>query len=202
MLTIRNNYSIFYKCRLTCYYILSKLLYHKVRLIRFPFDLRGREYINLGKNLTTGSYCRIEALYSQEMDNGEFKIIFGNNVQINDYVHISAIQQVVIGDNVLMASHVYISDNSHGYYNGGPYDSSPDIPPILRDYKVCPVQIGNNVWIGEGVIIMPGVTIGDGAIIGAHSLVNKNIPEKCIAVGTPAKVIKKYNLDTKCWERV
>ena len=49
---------------------------------------------------------------------------------------------------------------------------------------------------------MPGVTIGDGAIIGAHSLVNKNIPEKCIAVGTPAKVIKKYNLDTKCWERV
>ena len=57
--------------------------------------------------------------------------------------------------------------------------------------KTQPVYIGKNVWIGVGVKILKGVTIGDGAIIGAGSVVTKDIPEKCLAVGNPAKVIRK-----------
>ena len=123
-------------------------------------------------------------------------------MQINDYVHIAAMEQVHIGNNVLIASHVYISDNSHGCYKGSDDDTSPNIPPINRAYYTSPVCIGDNVWIGEGVMIMPGVTIGSGAVIGAHSVVNIDIPKDCIAVGAPARVIKKYDSLRQGWYRV
>jgi acetyltransferase-like isoleucine patch superfamily enzyme len=126
---------------------------------------------------------------------------FGSNVQINDYVHICAMQKVCIGDNVLMASRIYISDNSHGCYKGGKNDTSPDIAPIKRAYYKSPVVIEDSVWIGEGVVILPGVTLGKGCIIGANAVVSKNIPPYVIAVGTPAKPIKKYDFINNKWER-
>ena len=153
-----------------------------------------------GLGLTTGVGCRLEAFTVN--DDKHKRIVFGNNVQINDYVHISAIEKVDIGDNVLMASHVYISDNSHGQYKGVEGDTAPSVPPIKRPYFVAPVKIGNNVWLGEGVIVMPGVTIGDGCVIGAHSIVNKDIPANTVAVGSPAKIVKKYNENLKVWEKV
>lgn len=127
---------------------------------------------------------------------------FGKNVQLNDYVHITSMNNVTIGDNVLMASKIYISDCVHGIYNGDINDSSPTISPIDRQYLVKETIIEKNVWIGESVCVLPGVIIGEGAIIGAMSLVNKDIPPYTIAVGIPARVVKKYNFKTKKWERV
>lgn len=198
--SISNRYALYSYLKLIYYVIKSKLICSDIRIIRFPIYVRGKYSIDFGKRLTTGYGCRLEAFIVQH--DTTKKIVFGNRVQINDYVHISAIQSVKIGDDVLMASHVYISDNSHGSYKGDDNDTSPDIIPTKRPYYVAPVAIGNRVWIGEGVIVMPGVTIGDGAIIGAHSIVNKNIPANCIAVGSPAKVIKRWNNETKRWEKV
>ena len=169
--------------------------------MRFPVVIRGRQFIDFGTGLTTGYWCRFEA-FSTDCDTGSPKIRIGKNVQINDLVHISALERVTIGDNTLMASHVYISDNSHGFYKGKTGDTPPDIDPASRPYFVAPVSIGANVWIGEGVIVMPGVTIGDGAVIGAHSVVTDDIPADSIAVGSPAKVIKKWNPLTCVWEKV
>jgi len=87
-------------------------------------------------------------------------------------------------------------------WGGGKNDSSPEVQPDHREYITSPVKIGKNVWLGEGVIVMPGVTIGDGSVIGAHSVVSKNIPPACVAVGTPARVVKKYSFEKKCWERI
>ena len=75
------------------------------------------------------------------------------------------------------------------------------IPPIKRFYSTAAVYIGDNVWIGEGVFVAPGVTIGKGCVIGAHSFVNKNIPDYCIAAGSPARIIKRYNFNTQRWEK-
>jgi lipopolysaccharide O-acetyltransferase len=129
-------------------------------------------------------------------------IKIGNNVEINDYVHIGAIQSVTIGDNVLIASKVFISDHNHGHYGTNNRHDSPDSIPKERELSYAPVVIANNVWIGESVSIMPGVTIGKGSIIGAMSVVTRAIPPYCIAVGSPAKEIKKYNFDTSNWEPV
>lgn len=74
--------------------------------------------IAVGKGFTTGRYCRIEAFISNFDNERELpiKIRIGDGVQINDCVHISAVESVVIGNNVLIAGNCYISDNSHGFY--------------------------------------------------------------------------------------
>ena len=197
---ISNYYSIGHKIKLGLYYALTIIQYPTQRIIRRPFNIRGKNMINLGHRLTTGINCRLEAFIAD--GDKSIKMKFGKNIQLNDYVHISAIHSVEIGDDVLMASHVYISDNSHGSYSGDENDTDPTIPPIKRSYYVAPVKIGNRVWLGEGVIVMPGVTIGDGAIIGAHSVVNKSIPSNCIAVGAPAKIVKQWNNTTNRWEKI
>lgn len=157
-------------------------------------------FIDLGTSLTTGVGCRIEAFSTASAN--QRKIIFGADVQINDYVHISAMEKVVIGDSVLIASHVYISDNSHGCYKGDAYDTPPTVSPKERPYYVAPVNIGNRAWIGEGAIILPGVTIGDGAVIGAHSVVNRNVPVGCIAAGVPARIVKRWDDNAQKWIKV
>ena len=191
-----NRYGIIGSFRLLISLIYTRIFYKKARIIRLPFDVRNRKNIDFGIALTTGFGCRIEAFPLEKTSN---KIIqFGENIEINDYVHIAAGEKVSIGNNVLIASKVYISDINHGNYKNKNQDS-PLVKPNDRKLSTSPVVINDNVWIGEGVCVMPGVTIGFGCIIGALSIVTKNIPDYSIAVGTPAVVIKKYNFDTEEW---
>lgn len=176
----------------------TKLFFPKARLIRFPFDIRGKKYIKYGKNFTTGTGCRIEA-YKFFSDSPE--MIIGNNVQINDYVHLACGKSLIIEDDVLIASKVYISDISHGNYSGE-NQSFPEEKAKNRKIFSKTVKICENVWIGENAIILPGVEIGKNSIIGAGSVVTKNVPENCIVAGNPAKIIKKYNFGNKKWEKV
>lgn len=197
---LQRHYSFFDKVKLAYYLVRTKLLDKRIRLIRFPFILRGKNFIDFGSNLTTGYWCRFEVFPN---DNDKQKrLILGDNIQMNDFVHICAIKHVEIGDGCLFASHIYISDNSHGSYRGEEEDSSPAIRPDHRSYVTSPVIIGKNVWVGEGVIVLPGVTIGDGAIIGAHSVVSRDVPPACIAVGSPARVVKRYSFEKSVWEKV
>lgn len=184
--------------RLTFYLLLTKIKFPKARLIRLPIDIRNRKLIELGEGLTTGKNCRIEAY---NLDNSSTpKIIFGRNIQLNDNVHIVGSNLVTLGDNVLIAGNVFISDTSHGNYDNQ-FSSLPEEIPISRRKVTNPVIIGKNVWIGENVVILPGVQIGDGSIIGAGSIVTKNIDNNCIVAGNPARVIKKFNSTTNLWEK-
>lgn len=178
--------------------IRTKLIFRQAKIIRFPFDIRGKKFVEVKKGFTTGTGCRIEAYPL----NNEITLFFGENVQMNDYVHITAMEKVVIGNNVLLASKIYISDCSHGSYSGDAHDSSPESIPIKRPLFSKPVIIEDNVWLGEFVSILSGVTIGKGSIIGANSVVSKSIPANVIAVGSPAKPIKKYNFETYKWEKI
>lgn len=176
----------------------TKLTFFNARIIRFPIDIRGKKFIQIGGKFTTGIGCRIEA-YPE----GNNKTLFiGDNFQMNDYVHITAMNSVIIGNNVLLASKIYISDCSHGSYLGNDDDSHPDTPPNKRLLFSKPVVIEDNVWLGEFVSVLPGVTIGKGTIVGANSVVSKSLPPYVIAVGTPAKPIKFYNFDTQKWEKI
>lgn len=197
---LQRHYSLLYKCELAYSVIRSRLIDRRIRYFNFPIIIKGKQFIDFGNSLTAGYYCRFEVFTND--DDKRKRIIFGKNIQLNDFVHISAIDHVEIGDGTLMASHIYISDNTHGRYKGGENDSSPLIPPDHREYFTAPVVIGKNVWIGEGVIVLPGVTIGDGCVIGAHTIVNKDIPAYSMVVGSPAKIIKEYSFEKKCWIKV
>lgn len=200
MSNLKNDYSLFDKLQLAIWLIRTKLIDPHVRLFRFPITIRGRKYIDFGENLTTGVGCRFDSFVGT--DSKKAKLHFGSNVQINDYVHIVSMDDIYIGDNVLMASHVFISDNSHGCYKGCDNDSNPMVSPTQRKYHTAPISIGKNTWIGESVIIMPGVSIGEGCVIGAHSVVSKSIPNYSIAVGSPAKVIKQFDFKNNKWLKV
>jgi len=196
---ITEQYTIFGIIKIIWFIILTKLLFRPARIIRFPFDIKGKKCIRWGGGFTTGRGCRIEAY---PVNKKKVIIEFGKNVQINDYVHITAMEHIKIGNNVLMASKIYISDCTHGVYSGIQEHSNPDIPPMERPYVCKPVVIEDNVWIGEFVSILPGVTIGRGSIIGANSVVTKSMPPYVIAVGNPAKIIKKFNLEKNAWDKI
>lgn len=178
--------------------IRTRFVFKEARIIRFPIDIRGKKFIKIANGFTTGVGCRIEA-YPR---NNETTLIIGEGFQMNDYVHITAMEKVLIGNNVLLASKIYISDCSHGSYAGDENDSNPESAPLKRTMFSKPVIIEDNVWLGEFVSVLPGVTIGNGSIIGANSVVSKNIPANTIAVGSPAKPIKKYNFETQKWEKI
>jgi acetyltransferase-like isoleucine patch superfamily enzyme len=193
---MKNSYTLIGFVKLSISFLYTKIFYKKSRLIRLPFDLRNKSNIDFGIGLTTGVGCRIEAL---PIKNG-IVLKFGNNIQMNDYVHITAMESVTIGDNVLMASKIYISDCIHGSYTGDGNDSNPNTIPINRKLFSKPVVIEDNVWLCEFVSVLPGVKIGKGTIVGANSVVTKNLPEYVIAVGAPAIPIKKYNFKNSRWE--
>ena len=114
---LKRHYSLKDKLELAWFLLRTKIIDRNIRLLRFPCIIRGRLFIDFGKQLTTGYWCRFE-VFPTDNDNRK-RLILGNNIQMNDFVHLSAIERVEIGDNCLMASHVYVSDNSHGRYGGG-----------------------------------------------------------------------------------
>ena len=200
MKIIFKSYTIYGIISLLLFWVRTKFLFLNARIIRFPFRIRGKQYISVDKNFTAGFNCRIDAFPRSSSVNNKI-IVIGKNVQINDYVHIAAIEGVTIEDNVLIASKVFISDHNHGKYSDRNCDA-PETIPIERKLVSKKIVIKKNVWIGEFVTILPGVTIGEGSVIGSMSVVNKNIPPKSIAVGAPAKVVKVFNNEKKIWEKV
>lgn len=162
--------------------------------------LSGLAHITIGKNLIAGDFLKLEAVTRFREQSFTPRIVIKDNVSMNDFVHIGATNYIEIGNNVLMASKIFISDHNHGVYRGDG-QSRPSLPPAERvltsDQSVV---IGDNVWIGEFVAILPGTIIGQGAIIGANSVVSGEIPPFSIAVGSPARVVKQFNDSTGSWE--
>ena len=113
------------------------------------------------------------------------KITIGDDCMIMYRFQCNATRSVQIGNHVLIASNVLITDSDHVIEAGG--------VPVTRNGKFItqPVRIGNNCWIGQNAVILKGVTIGDHCIIGANSVVTHDVPSGCVAAGSPARVIKK-----------
>lgn len=174
--------------------IYTKVCWRGARLVRRPILARNRKKIYFGPGFTSGTGCRLNP-------GNKGKIVVGKNFVMGDYCQIEAMKRVTIGDNVLLASRVYIGDASHGKYKGE-IQSSPMEAPNSRMIDMNEINIKDNVWIGNNAAILAGTSIGFGSIIGANSVVTHNIPSKSIAVGNPAKVIKKYNDTTKKWEMI
>jgi acetyltransferase-like isoleucine patch superfamily enzyme len=156
--------------------------------ISYPIELRGGKYITIGDHTILGKRGVLTAWDSYKENRFYPEIKIGDNTSIGDDYHITAINRIDIGNNVLMGKKITITDNSHGTTSV----SSLQKPPSDRQpYSRGSVVIEDGVWLGDKVTILPNVTIGMNSIIGANALVTKNIPANCMAGGVPAMVIKK-----------
>lgn len=155
--------------------------------IEYPCNaVSGAEYISIGNNFTAHKGLWLAVYNVPEFEKP--KINIGNGVCINYDCQITAINSIIIGNDVLMGSRVLITDHSHGEITK---DELAKAPLKRRLYSKGPVVIGNRVWIGSGAAIMPGVTIGDNCVIGANSVVTKSFPANSIIGGNPAKIIRQ-----------
>ena len=193
---MRNEYSVSELIKTAYALLITKLFYKGARLIRRPFFIRGKSSLASYYRLTTGYNCRMD------LPGKNIKTLFlGDSCEMGDNVHLVAYEKVTLGNNVLIASKVFISDTNHGKYSGD-HPSLPDTAPNERSLFTEPVSIGSNVWIGENVCVLPGTIIGNGCIIGANSVVKSRIPDNCIAAGIPAKVLKYYSEDESFWREI
>jgi acetyltransferase-like isoleucine patch superfamily enzyme len=149
--------------------------------------LIGGNYISIGTKTGIGLRAVLTARDKYKSDTFHPLINIGNNVSIGDDSHITAINRIEIGNNVLAGKKITITDNSHGKSNFDTMFLPPSDRPL---YTAGPVIIEDGVWIGDKVSILPNVRIGKNAIIGSNAVVTKDIPANCVAVGIPAKVIK------------
>jgi len=153
--------------------------------IERPMYLKNPGFITVGDKFFSHTRLRIETF---KCDGVEPELIFGDNVAINFDCHIACADKIIIGNNVLIASRVFITDHFHGSATEA---DSLDIPPAQRPiFKKGRVWIDDNVWIGEGVTIMPNVHIGKNSVIGANSVVTKDVPANAVAAGVPAKTLR------------
>lgn len=157
-----------------------------------PYTILGGENITIGYETTIQKYGWLVALPLTGCKKCE--LIIGNRVWIGFFCHIIATRRIVIGNNVIIANSVYLSDNIHGYED---IDVPPRDQPIVQKSDVI---IGDGSWLGERVVVI-GASIGKHCVIGAHSVVTHDIPDYCVAIGIPARIIKRYNFDTKKWEK-
>ncbi len=163
----------------------------KKSTICFPFQIDGARYITIEDKVHIHTNSWLLAL-NNSPDPPEIEI--GNGVYIGRFSHIVSVKSVKVGKNVLISDKVYISDNLHEY---------KDVEIPIKKQKIINksiVSIGENSWLGENSCVI-GASIGKHCVIGANSVVLSDIPDYSIAVGTPARVIKRYNRDKNIWEK-
>ena len=156
--------------------------------------IKGHSSIVVGKECWFGRQCEV-IVYNGQTPSKKFLQI-GDDVRVTARCRITCAESIIIGDHVLIAPDVFITDHNHGM--------NPTIEDGYARQKLIikPVHICDGVWIGQRASVLPGVTIGEHSIIGANSVVTHDIPAYSIAAGTPAKVIKRWNFVSNKWERV
>lgn len=165
-------------------------------LIVCPFISFNPGGIHLDDNVTVNAGSWLDCIREYEGETFQSRLDIGDGTYIGNRAHIMACSHMKIGRNVITGDGVYITDNLHGY---------ADIHrPIMPQPLVLPgpVTIEDEVWLGEGVCVMPNVTVGKHCVVGSNAVVTKSIPPYSVAVGVPAKVIRRYSAESGTWERL
>jgi len=158
----------------------NSIIRHRTRTDVFPYNR-----FELGERSVIEDFSTI--------NNGVGDVIIGDRTIIG--IGNVIIGPVSIGNDVMFAQNIVVSGLNHGY-------EDVSLPPSVQKETTAQISIGDNVWIGANSVVTAGVSIGKHVVIGGGSVVTKNIPDYSVAVGNPAKVIKRYNFESQQWEKV
>ena len=153
-------------------------------LICFPWAaMFGEESIRIGRDTIVGPYCSLSAgMVPDQPKLHDHILTIGDRCLIGRGSHLIAHFGIVIEDDVYTGPNVYITDQNHAW-------EDLDRPIGHQSGPERPVVIGSGSWLGTGVVVLPGVTIGCHVAVGAGSIVTHDLPDHCVAVGVPAKVV-------------
>lgn len=162
---------------------------------RIPY--RRGVYIGAHVNIVGGNKITLSIRPDVDLWSCGQSITIGAGTEIGQRDRISIAHTLFIGEKVLLSPNVYITDCDHAY-------ESIEIPImdqgiVKKDYSV---SIGDHSYIGINTVIIGNVRIGKHCVIGANSVVTKDISDYCVAVGSPARVIKQYNFTSSKWDKL
>jgi serine acetyltransferase len=156
-------------------------------VVCFPMAaLFGERYIHLGEGSVIGPYSTLSAgVGPEQVLEHECVVKIGDHCVIGKGSAIVGHASVEIDDHVWTGPHVYVTDANHGY---------EDVTePIGRQFAATrPVRIGAGSWLGAGVVVLPGATVGRHVVVGAGAVVAGDLPDNSVAVGNPARVVRRY----------
>jgi acetyltransferase-like isoleucine patch superfamily enzyme len=158
----------------------KSIIRYRTRLDVFPYN-----HFDLGERSVIETFATI--------NNGVGDVFIGDRTIIG--MGNVIIGPVTIGNDVMFAQNIVVSGLNHGYQD-------VTMPPSVQKVETAQIIINDNVWIGANSVITAGVTLGKHVVIGGGSVVTKSIPDYSVAVGNPAKVVKRFNFKTNAWERV
>jgi len=157
----------------------QSVIYRSVRKDIVPFN----QFI-IGRKSVIEDYSVV--------NNGMGDVVIGDESRVG--LHNTIIGPVTIGSHVIMAQGVVVSGLNHTY-------TDPKMLIERQQVTTQVIEIEDDVWVGANVVITAGVHIGKHSVIGAGSVVTGDIPSYSVALGTPARVVKRYNFETKKWLR-
>ncbi|CAB4625631.1 MAG: acyltransferase [Actinobacteria bacterium] len=151
-----------------------------------PTTIFNEQYIHIGENTLIGPDISLSAgmVPGQECITNPV-VTIGDRCLIGRGSGIVGHFSIEIGDDVWTGHNVYITDQNHGY-------EDVSLPISKQSQPERAVKIGSGSWLGYGSVVLPGVTIGEHCVIGANSVVTRDVPSYSVAVGVPARVIKRY----------
>nr|BCB22820.1 acyltransferase [Erysipelothrix tonsillarum] len=150
--------------------------------------------INGGK-VVFGDYIRVQPGLRMELLDKSSTITIGENVSIGQNVHITSGGTLSIGKNTTILGNTFITNIDHEYQDIG-------VPVLNQKNNITTTEIGENSFIGYGSAIQAGTRLGKQCVVGANSVVRGVFDDYSVIVGSPGKVVKKYNTNTKKWEKV
>jgi acetyltransferase-like isoleucine patch superfamily enzyme len=160
-------------------------------IICFPqTTIFNERYIHIGSSTMIGSHVALSAgmMPGQECVTDPV-VRIGDRCLIGRGSGIVGHFSIDIGNDVWTGHYVYITDQNHGYEN-------TDLPISQQTQIERAVSIGDGSWLGAGTVVLPGANIGKHVAVGANSVVTGTLPDYCVAVGSPARVIKQYSKES------
>lgn len=162
----------------------------RVRIVK-PMRLLGLGYMHIEDDCTlqVGAYIATFPVHAAQP-----ALRFRRGVKLGHWAHIICTHDIEFGEDVLTGDRIYVADNRHGFEDLG----VPVLDQPLK--KLAPVRIGARTWIGENVCVL-GASIGEECVIGANSVVLRDIPDRCVAAGSPAVPIRRWCAERHEWRR-
>lgn len=158
-------------------------------------SIKRPHLVTIGNHVTIQSHSFIY-IHPSEKEAKRPLLQLGNYVHVGRNNTIAAVNSVILEDYVLLGPNVSIFDSVHNY-------EDTKIPIVLQGYsRGGSVHLEKECFIGANVFIFPNVTIGRHSVIGANSVVKQSIPPFSVAVGAPAKIVRRYDFEKKKWLKV